>query len=246
MKIVLLTDPNNEESAHDIALHNLRVSDELHHLVYFSQTAMGWMKIHPSKNFQDLEAFLREKELCTHLFCAEPPSDIGADDLVSPNEPGKQCKWMVFFSCRPKEHALAEVLDRCPEGYDENFKRLADAGFVAPKEFRRYYNDDFENDEITPEHLKAYQLINCQRKLLVKDIDNKEFYDITYAELKNKFECDPIKKNVGQLPSGEPLYVLEHQGNIVFPYAFSDSFQFLPLDYCSDTSGNSETPSSSS
>ena len=114
MNSLTLVEPEGYLSAQEIAWHNVKVCDEIHHLIGFSAASMGWMKAHPTATFQDFECELRKKGLYTHLFCRKPPKPTTEKNLKNPNDLDKPCKWMVYFSCRPPPHALNEVLENAP------------------------------------------------------------------------------------------------------------------------------------
>jgi hypothetical protein len=237
MKILFYIDPSENETSQEIAWHNIQIADSIHHLVHFSQASMAWMLSHPDKNFQDFEKSLREAKLQTHLFCQKPPSGVSLDDLVNVNQPDRECKWMVYFSCRPAPYALQEVLDTC-SSYEENFERLRDAGFAMPKELTLSM---LQNMTPNPDHRRACEILYNKKKLSLSEIDNKQFFDISLEDIKRELGCDPDRHKIGQTPEGVDLFVLKKDDRILFPYSFTNNYEFFPVQCSSSKSTSSSS-----
>jgi len=119
-------DPNKYCSA-ELALHNMRTSEQWFHLELFVASAFGWLEANPGKNFQDLERTLREHDYETHLCAKLPESEVTLSFDRSPKT------YEIIFCCRPKIYARREV-EVCSGSYEENFRLLADTGYRVVNE----------------------------------------------------------------------------------------------------------------
>lgn len=137
-----------DESLKDVAIHNLKISDEHFDLPKFSESAMAWMKCHPKCGFDDLESFLRANNFNTYVFARKPPPPTTIYDLQNPNFPDMTCEWMIYFSCRPPPHAKNEVLKHC-SSLKENSDRLATGGFAMSSS---------ASDKNLPENVKLFDI----------------------------------------------------------------------------------------
>lgn len=124
----------------DVAWHNIKQADKHLNLKVFTSAAMGWLKANNgTKNYQDLEKELRERNLETHLIAAKPPAilPIGCA-LMLPHDasgPVAPRKWLyeAWFSCRPRAYALQELLTH-NQSYEDNFAKLAFAATIGVDE----------------------------------------------------------------------------------------------------------------
>ena len=127
---VAFEDRKEGETPADIAVHNLRAADELLQLEWFGLAALGWFKAHPGKTHQDLESWLREQKLNTHLIAVARKQLPAGMSLVGLD--GKPAQYECIFSCRRPDDAKKELLSAWPT-YAANFQALAAAGHLEPE-----------------------------------------------------------------------------------------------------------------
>ncbi len=134
---VAFVSASEEETPADVCWHNLLFADRVHHLEFFAVSAHGWVK-HTASDYQQLERRLREHNCDTQVIAVP-----GNGRYALPWN-ARACGHWMLYSCRPRQHALEEMLQYC-ESYDENFARLADAGDIvmtAPRGTPTPYNPE--------------------------------------------------------------------------------------------------------
>ncbi len=141
-----------ESDLNYIVWHNMNIADKLHDLPIFISAAMGWFRLYPDCNFQDLENELRKKRFQTHIIATPFTEDV--KKFCSLRYPGKtkednviQPIYKVTFSCRPVKDALKEVLEYSMN-YKENFEKLKVTGSLIVKNINDIPNNDPENRKL--------------------------------------------------------------------------------------------------
>lgn len=125
IKVIEPSNPN----PFDICWNNLKEADTNYCLEIFCAAAEGWSKLNPTKNYQDFEKELRDKNFNTYLIAGKPKIYPGLKLLNLQNN--QICQYECIYSCRPKSFALQELLEHWPT-YKENFNNLSNSGrFVA-------------------------------------------------------------------------------------------------------------------
>lgn len=124
MKIALEPVEFNEDPK-DISDHNLKLTDKLLNLQLVIYSGFGWLKSRDNSDFSHLEKFLRDNELQTHLIAIDAQKKYNFS-LIHPDGQ-TPCKYECIFSCRPKPHAMEELLERSGS-YEDNFKKLKETG----------------------------------------------------------------------------------------------------------------------
>jgi len=133
MRIKLIFDtPENSENPEKICWHNLEAADKYHLLSFFCAATRAWFKLHPDKNYQDLEKELRSKNLQTHIIAGKIEKIPDNARLGLHKQDSIDYKYECIFSCRPKEKAMEELLTHW-KSYDENFEKLALSGTLILK-----------------------------------------------------------------------------------------------------------------
>ncbi len=212
-------DPKEDESLQDIALHNLKVSDEHFDLAKFSVSATAWMKCHSECGFPELESFLRENNFNTYVFGRKPPPPTTTEDLKNPNHPDMQCDWMIYFSCRPPPYAKDEVLKEC-SSLEENRHRLATAGFATfssdtklPKSVKR-----FDTEEISD----AEKISEGKKKLVVTKKSKSDIFEETLREV-TALNGNRKPKTV-VLNAANNLFGLQLDNGDLYPVVFDTAY----------------------
>jgi hypothetical protein len=125
----LLLRPKDEgDSLEALVLNNLQIVDQLFHVELMAAAALAWFKCNRGKNYVNLERFLREHRLNTHLFANK--TRMGGDVVLHVPEQKEQradLEYECWFSCRPRQVALEEVLKHWPS-YESNLIALERAG----------------------------------------------------------------------------------------------------------------------
>ena len=67
MQRIILSDPEANETPEQICDDNLKMTDKCHNLEYFIFASQAWMKMNPTKNYQDFEKFLRDNNFKINL-----------------------------------------------------------------------------------------------------------------------------------------------------------------------------------
>jgi hypothetical protein len=138
---IVLTNPEPNESKEQICLHNLSITDEYYNLKLFSLSVTAWFKLNPEKNYQDLEKYLRDNKLNTHLICKKP-SNISKNHKLGLFKENDSTLYLYecIYSCRPPPYALLELKETMGFSYEENFENLKFAGSI--------FVEDEETDQI--------------------------------------------------------------------------------------------------
>lgn len=192
----------------EIMLHNLREADNVYNLEYFTAASLSFLKLYPNKNYQDLEIFLREKDFNTHLFVMKPKEGFFLRKVgVGPN-PTYEC----FYSCRPKDVALQEVLNNLGT-YESNFTKLAYAGILCTNFNKKSKSQDiyiFDSDQ------KIIDLITDNKiKIYFKNVPDLEFISKIIRDIIETMGKVPIVTLHGMTPNGAYIRSFTIDGKIV-------------------------------
>ena len=178
MQRVTLVNPLPEETDEQICLHNFRVTDQYHHLQYFISTSQAWLKMNPTKNYQDLEKFLRQQDMNTHLYAKELPKTPGIKLGLFKENDNTEYIYECVYSCRPKKYALEEVLSHWPT-YDANFDQLKYAGVIMCEDTEnigltnivKFDNDEIESGKLIAENKKKINISAISAEQFLKDVN---------------------------------------------------------------------------
>ena len=111
----------------DVAWNRLLVADGERDLTEFKEAFIHYCKSAPNVSFPDIQNILREHKMNTWLVARE---QVIPDTYTSVNSQGKtDCKYVLSFQfgLTPRRKKTSESW---PKTVEENFERLADAGFV--------------------------------------------------------------------------------------------------------------------
>ncbi len=158
MLVMLEPVQKSECDPHLTVWHNLKTADIHHHFPVFNAAALGWFRLYPNCNFQDLETELRKKNLQTHLIATPfTKHDKEIYSLTYPlktkeerEKEGIPPMYKVTFSCRPVEYALKELL-KYSTSYGENFQKLKITGYLIVKNMDIFPINDNDNRKLDPQ-----------------------------------------------------------------------------------------------
>lgn len=190
---IKLVDPTTE-TKEEICFHNLKVADRYYQLNLFIASSFGWFRLHPDKNYQDFEEFLRANQMNTHLIAANPTIDKTLYSLS-----GEPAEFEALFSCRPPSIALKELLTHS-SSYEENFAKLLKAGTLKLKST----DEKIENVEMFSEKEMddTSLLINLKKKILIQEIPIADYFNMIRSTNKD------IKNVIVGLAKGNPVFGL--------------------------------------
>lgn len=182
MHKIQYNDPAPSDTTEEIFWGNLEIADKTHNLSLFSAVSQSWYKMNPTKNCQDFEKVLRDKEFNTHLFINNEQVRTGAR-LVHPVF-DQIAKYECFYSCRPAEMARQEV-EETVGSYDNNFKLLAEAGHlqIDEGEFSPTQDDVVLNKE---ERDDLALLSQNKKKLSLVKVSANTILNEIIADVKSK------------------------------------------------------------
>ena len=178
-----------EESSQDKKLineQNMRFADENHHLALFICATIGWFKLNPTKNLQDLENYLRDNNFSTHLIATKPKENIHHKLKGYGSRFNENCNWECIFSCRPKEYALKELLEHSAT-YEENFKKLLDSGLLVV-ENENSLPDDPSIKKFNDKEKSEFNKVQDNEVIIkTKEITDEQFLSNQLDMIKNKY-----------------------------------------------------------
>ena len=179
-----MVDVSANESKENVLWYNLKQADSIHNLRLFIAISMAYFKQYPTKNYQDLEKELRQRRFDTHLIANETSVLEEGMSLVCPDHTS-QAIYEIIYSCRPKEHALKEVLMHW-KTYEENFEHLALSGIKCV--ITKLKNPDYY--EFTDKQKEDNdELENCRKKIVVNM--KKITKDDIVEDLKQEYGTTP-------------------------------------------------------
>lgn len=212
------------ETKEENCYHNIKTTDTHHSLRYFMAACQGWFKLNPSKNYQDLEKYLRENNLNSHLYAGKLLPMVGISQkntglkLVGKDK-DTEYKYECIYSCRPKEAAIKEVLHNW-KTYEDNFEALKYTGATVFSELNK---DKLVGQKVFSEHeMSDFELIsNNLNKIMFEFVPTEDLIKELKAELKNKFKKDPEEVMLGMSDKGGPFFGFAIDGKIVSNIGFT-------------------------
>jgi len=215
MQKTYLCDPNTNEKPEDICWHNLKVADENYNLNMFIGASMGWLELNKTKDYQDLEKELRNKNFNTHLI-AVTPIDIPNSKVKLH---GQDKKYECIFSCRPKESAIKELL-KYSKSYEENFAKLIDAGSIIINN-KNDLNDKEDTKILDNEDQQFLKSISKnKKKIKVEEMTANQYFDEICEMCQKQFGKNPKEKIVGITRNGSPVFGLFIENKLASLYGF--------------------------
>jgi hypothetical protein len=213
MRRVSLIDVHENESKEDVLWHNLKQADSIYNLGLFIASSMAYFEQYPNKNFEDLEMELRQRDFNTHLIAnvvdeeAELRFIYKKSDHIKKGVEAKKALYEIIYSCRPKEHAVKEVLMHW-KTYEENLEKLKYSGMrcvsekedaatvedIKCKDFRKFTTGERDNNE---------ELAKCKKKIVIKNGITLE--DIV-EDIKQKYGKPPEERVVAIDLECNPVY----------------------------------------
>ena len=130
------------------AWDNLVVSAKAQNPTLAVLSTVAWLSAHPEKTLSDLDRELRAQKVPLRLFGKKPSEESEQQVFVDPRDVTRQVGHLLMASCRPEEHADAEVEEHWPS-IEDNYRVLdGDTGVAMTKvvtgRSRGMY--EFEND----------------------------------------------------------------------------------------------------
>ena len=196
---------NKVEDEQPVAWENIKKLSKLHNLQLTICAVTGWFNENPGKTNTDLEKKLREEDLDIYLIASpDIPPEL---DCKMQNDMTKTGKYMLIYSCRPKEQALKEVLTYAGS-YEENFSRLNEAGILMAK------GSDINSKKDKPtkpyEEQDIYQKLQYNTALIEVEMITEEQYEdklkFDLDNAKTKTEKEPEMKLIGMAKDGSGVY----------------------------------------
>jgi len=158
-------------------------------------SSFAWITSNSSRNFQDLEKLFRIKNFNTYLIAKEVNVENGFV-LKTPNNNVDEVLYECYFSCKPREFALQEVLDNCGS-YDENFEKLSKSGNLCIN----IGDSVIENND----NSLIKKLMNNEIKLNFKKLNAKESIEQMSEDILKTTGNKPIITIIGKLNDDSPI-----------------------------------------
>lgn len=196
----------------EVAFSNMKHAEDQFDLHHFIAAQIGYFFANPTKTYQDLESELRKRNYNTHLI-AKPPSTKMTHCVLGnhvTHEPCVDIKYECIISCRPKEYALAELLESWPT-YEANYEALLSAGILT-------MTHNTIVDSSNPEKI----IINNDANL---DLLAKNLVKINYTELSFDDAVKKIKSGIQSQTGKEPemrLYGMMIDGSPLFVFTVDE------------------------
>ena len=209
-------DCEENETKDDVALYNIKISDEYKNSETLIYSFMGWLKNDDTRDFQDVEKLLRDNNLDTHLIAKKfdlenvpEGAKITIPNKHIKNKTDNYFNSIVMISCRPKEESLEEVI-RYADTYDINFSRLSKTGSI------------FKTDELlgNAKDERIKDIINCTKKYKFTKYNGIEALGYMIDDITKQFGKPPTKFKVGT-KDNKDLFGLMVDGIVRNPIVFS-------------------------
>ena len=195
---ILYDDVNSTDTSDDISEHNMMLSDIHFNTETLKHSAYAWIISDNNRNFQDLEKMFRKKNFNTYLIAKKITVDNGFI-LKTPNNNINILLYECYFSCKPREYALQEVLDNYTS-YDENFENLNKAGNLCINmENTNMENTNIENNE-NNENIENIE--NNESSLIKKLMNNK--IKLIFKKLTPKESIEQMSEDIIKTTGGKP------------------------------------------
>lgn len=207
-----LTSTDVEEN---VLWHNMKKCDDIYNLQLFISCSMGWLRLNPTKNMQDLESELRKRDFNTHLYAKDVPDFQYTLELNS-----KICNYECIFSCRPKKLALEEVL-KFHGTYENNFEKLANSGFRCLRSEKDNL-DEKTNLKVFDDKDKSIEklLTECKKKITIVSISAEKYIRDICQFCKEKYGKEPEHRIIGISHKGGPIMGLFFGDELVDEYGY--------------------------
>lgn len=206
------------DDANEVAWHNMRAGDEHFNLEIFIGGSMGWLKANPTKNYQDLERELRDRNFSTHLIAANDPNINGTSiSLPDRGTDGVKYIYQCVMSCRPPKYAMEELL-RSSNSYEENFEKLRYAGIICSMHENENVADDSVYKLEGQKQTDMQKLSENKVKVSVESISAEQFIN----DIKSQYP-DVTTPLVAMMKDGSPIFAFVSNNKIVSHYGFSIS-----------------------
>jgi len=204
------TDPTENETAEQICWHNLTTGDKYLQLQYIIGASTAWLRLNPTKNYQDLEKVMRDNNLNTHLIAKkiEPVPNMHLGLFREGNDP-QDYEYECMFSCRPKEHALKELLEHW-SSYEENFNKLLNTGTLLGNDVAiTTIKDNPEFKQLNKDEQDTTKLImDNKKKINIVSVSPEQFLSELMEICEKEYKQKPVEKIVGMAQSGGPIFAL--------------------------------------
>jgi len=190
----------------EVAFYNMKQSEDHFDLQHFVAAQAGYFFANPTKTYQDLESELRKRNYNTHLI-AKPPSTKMTNCVLGnhvTHKPSSDIKYECITSCRPKEYALAEVLESWPT-YEANYEALLLSGILI-------VTHNTTVDSSNPETLIIGKDNNIEHltKNMVKINYTELSFDDAIKKIKSGIQLqtgkEPEMRLYGMMMDGSPLF----------------------------------------
>ncbi len=217
MNYIRFEDPLTTDNAESVLWHNMKICDDMHNLQLFISCSMGWLELNPTKNMQNFESELRERDFNTHL-CAK---NIPTDSQYTLKLKSKKCNYECIFCCKPKKLALEEVLE-FNETYESNFEKLENSGFRCLQSEKDILEIEDTNLKICDDKDKSISqlLTECKKKIVVVTISAEKYIRDICQNCKETYGREPEHKIVAVSHEGGPIIGLFLDGELVNQYGY--------------------------
>ena len=230
---ILYDELNLKETSDEISVHNMMLSDVYFNTETLRHSSYAWIVSDKSRNFQDLEKFFRLNNFNTYLIAKKVSENIISENkfvLKTPNDNIENLCYECYFSCKPKDMALQEVLNNYST-YDENFDNLSKAGNLCAvldnnnetmENDKNNENDkNMENDK-NNENSLIKKLMDNKIKLIFKKMTPKESIEQMSEDIYKTTGSKPTIKIIGKLNDDCPIMAfLLNDGNVASNIAWS-------------------------
>jgi hypothetical protein len=213
---ILYEDIKNTETVDEISSHNMIVSDVYLNKETLIHASYGWIISNNNRNFQDLEKYFRLNNFNTYLIAKKVISDK-TFVLKTPNNNITELLYECYFSCKPREMSLQELLDNY-SSYDENYENLAKAGNLCID------THELDNDEKKDmdDNILIKKLMSNKIKLIFKKLTPEESISQMSEDILKTTGNKPIITIIGKLNEDVPIMAfLLSDGNVASNIAWS-------------------------
>lgn len=218
MNQLSFTRVNDNIDPNEVAWHNMKVADEMYSLQWFVAAATAWLSHNKIKNHQELERELRKRNFNTHLFAHEKRDDpnliLKYPSKSFDNEDTSELKYECFYSCRPKEYALKEVIET-NGSYEANFEKLKYAGVICVNDIEK--TKDISNLEpVSIDENNPIQLVSKNKgKIEIKKVTEEEAINGELEKIKIIYGKEPELSIIGMGQNGEAIMGMTIGGKLV-------------------------------
>lgn len=215
--------PVTDEDPEEVCWNNLKKADHMLNQKFMMMSVVGWFRLHPDKNYQDLEKEFRKRDMDTHIVAREVKLKEGIRLSILGKHDKREYKYEGMLSCRPKEYALKELLT-FHDTYEENFDMLPQTGILMTNNenidlLRPVSEEEIANadkDEIDKSDLIQYN------KTIIDYVDMtvEEFLNEETERIISKYNVEPTRTVVGINGMGMPIYGFVLDDTIVSSYGY--------------------------